>query len=39
MKGFDETNETRVLLYMNMLCLISTQIQTVLPYHIPKGKI
>jgi hypothetical protein len=38
MKCFDEASETRVLLYMNMLCMISTQIQTVLPYHIPRGK-
>jgi len=37
MKCFDETSETRLMLYMNMLCYISTQIQTLLPYHIPKG--
>ncbi|CAF0825690.1 unnamed protein product [Rotaria sp. Silwood1] len=36
MKCFDDTSETRVMLFMNMLCLISTQIQTFLPYHIPK---
>ena len=39
MKCFDETSETRVLLLMNMLCFITTQIQTLLPYSIPKGKI
>lgn len=39
MKSLDETSETRVLLYMNLLCLISTQTQASLPYHIPKGKI
>jgi hypothetical protein len=38
MKCFDDTSETRLMLFMNMLCLISTQIQTVLPYHIPKGR-
>jgi hypothetical protein len=38
MKCFDEASETRVMLYMNMLCYMSTQIQTLLPYHIPKGK-
>ncbi|CAF3369747.1 unnamed protein product [Rotaria sp. Silwood1] len=38
MKCFDDTSETRVMLFMNMLCLISTQIQTFLPYHIPKSK-
>ncbi|CAF2901704.1 unnamed protein product [Rotaria sp. Silwood2] len=36
MKCFDDTSETRVMLLMNMLCLISTQIQTFLPYHISK---
>jgi len=36
MKCFDETSETRVMLYMNLLCFLSTQIQTSLPYHIPK---
>ncbi len=39
MKCFDEISETRIMLYMNMLCFISTQIQTVLPYHIPKGNL
>ncbi|UJR27431.1 hypothetical protein I4U23_008720 [Adineta vaga] len=36
MKCFDEASETRAILLMNMLCFITTQIQTVLPYHIPK---
>ena len=36
MKCFDENSETRVMLSMNLLCLITTQIQTLLPYHIPK---
>ncbi|CAF3518945.1 unnamed protein product [Adineta steineri] len=36
MKCFDEASETRVTLLMNMLCLLSTQIQTLLPYHISK---
>ena len=39
MKCFDETSETRVMLLMNMLCFITTQIQTSLPYCIPKGNI
>jgi len=38
MKCFDETSETRMMLYMNLLCFISTQIQTQLPYHISKGR-
>ncbi|CAM4969975.1 unnamed protein product [Rotaria socialis] len=36
MKCFDDTSETRVMLFINMLCLLSTQIQKILPYHIPK---
>jgi hypothetical protein len=39
MKCWDETNEARVLILMNMLCLLSTQVQNSLPYHIPKGEI
>ncbi|CAF0894482.1 unnamed protein product [Rotaria sordida] len=36
MKCFDDTSETRAMLAMNMLCLLSTQIQTFLPYHVLK---
>lgn len=36
MKCWDETNESRILLLMNILCYFSTQVQTSLPYHIPK---
>ena len=39
MKCWEETNEARVLILMNILCLLSTQVQTSLPYHIPKGEI
>ncbi|CAF0759446.1 unnamed protein product [Adineta ricciae] len=36
MKCFDEASETRALLLMNMLCFLTTQVQSTLPYHIPK---
>lgn len=36
MKCFDEGSETRLILQMDMLCFVSTQIQTLLPYHISK---
>ena len=36
MKCFDEGSEIRLLLQMDMLCFLSTQIQNLLPYHISK---
>lgn len=36
MKCFDEGSEIRLLLQMDMLCFLSTQMQSSLPYHISK---